>query len=83
MNLCAAKPETRANAKDMLQKDLERMELLPGSYYNFHPGSHTGQGTEAGIAQIAQALGASLAGDADHRAAGDHGRQGLRDGRTL
>ena len=36
------------------------MELLPGSYYNFHPGSHTGQGTEAGIAQIAQALGASL-----------------------
>lgn len=60
MNLCSANEQTRENAKDMLQKDLERMELLPGSYYNFHPGSHTGQGTEAGIAQIAQALGASL-----------------------
>ena len=60
MNLCSANEQTREKAKDMLQKDLERMELLPGSYYNFHPGSHTGQGTEAGIAQIAQALGASL-----------------------
>ncbi|MBQ1575338.1 MAG: deoxyribonuclease IV [Oscillospiraceae bacterium] len=56
MNLCSANEQTRENAKDMLQKDLERMELLPGNYYNFHPGSHTGQGMEAGIAQIAQAL---------------------------
>ena len=56
MNLCSAKEETRANGLDMLRQDLERMELLPGNYYNFHPGSHTGQGIEAGITQIADAL---------------------------
>ena len=56
MNLCSAKEETRANGLDMLARDLERMELFPGHYYNFHPGSHTGQGTEMGIEQIAEAL---------------------------
>lgn len=56
MNLCAAKPETRANALDMLEKDLQKMEHFPGSYYNFHPGAHTGQGVAAGIALIADAL---------------------------
>jgi len=56
MNLCSAKEETRANGMDMLTKDLERMEQLPGNYYNFHPGSHTGQGAERGITQIAEAL---------------------------
>ena len=56
MNLCSAKPETRANGLDMLKQDLVRMELLPGNRYNFHPGSHTGQGTETGIAQIAEAF---------------------------
>ena len=56
MNLCAARPETRANALDMLEKDLHRMELLPGNFYNFHPGAHTGQGIETGIELIAAAL---------------------------
>ena len=56
MNLCSAKEETRANGLDMLTQDLERMELLPGNYYNFHPGAHTGQGTETGMEQIASAL---------------------------
>ena len=56
MNLCSAKEETRANGLDMLRLDLARMELLPGNLYNFHPGSHTGQGVEKGIAQIADAL---------------------------
>ena len=56
MNLCAAKSETRENGLDMLEKDLQRMELLPGNFYNFHPGAHTGQGMEAGIALIAEAL---------------------------
>ena len=56
MNLCSAKEETRANGLDMLRQDLARMELLPGNLYNFHPGSHTGQGTETGIEQIADAL---------------------------
>ena len=63
MNLCSAKEETRANGLDMLQKDLEKMALLPGNLYNFHPGSHTGQGTEIGIRQIADALNASLKPD--------------------
>ena len=56
MNLCSAKEETRANGLDMLAQDLARMKLLPGNYYNFHPGAHTGQGTETGIRQIAESL---------------------------
>ena len=56
MNLCASNPETRANGLDMLKKDLEKMAYFPGSYYNFHPGAHTGQGVEAGIRLIADAL---------------------------
>ena len=56
MNLCSAKPETRANGFEMLKQDLQRMEMIPGNLYNFHPGAHTGQGTEAGIVQIADAL---------------------------
>ena len=56
MNLCSAKEETRANGLEMLRLDLERMEHLPGNYYNFHPGSHTGLGTEEGIRLIAEAL---------------------------
>ena len=47
----------------MLTKDLERMELLPGNFYNFHPGSHTGQGTETGIQQIADALNRTMKPD--------------------
>lgn len=39
-----------------MKEDLERMEYLPGNYYNFHPGSHMKQGTEAGIEMISEAL---------------------------
>ena len=60
MNLCSAKPETRANALDMLKQDLQRMELVPNQLYNFHPGSHTGQGVETGIKQIADGLNEAL-----------------------
>ena len=63
MNLCSANEETRRNGLDMLQQDLRTMELLPGNLYNFHPGSHTGQGTEAGIKQIADALNNVLTGE--------------------
>ena len=56
MNLCSANEETRKNGLDMLAKDLEIMKLCPGCFYNFHPGSHTWQGTEAGIRQISDAL---------------------------
>lgn len=56
MNLCAASLQTRENGLDMLEKDLQRMEQLPGNFYNFHPGAHVGQGTETGIRLIAEAL---------------------------
>ena len=56
MNLCTADPEARAFAADVLCDDLRRMAALPGQYYNFHPGSHVGQGVEAGIDYIAAAL---------------------------
>lgn len=56
MNLCSAKPDIRQFGFQMLQDDMQRMEYTPGHYYNFHPGSHTGQGVEVGIAQIADAL---------------------------
>ncbi len=61
MNLCTADPEARAFAAEILRDDLRRMAALPGNFYNFHPGSHVGQGTEAGIGYIAQALKAALA----------------------
>jgi len=63
MNLCSANPDTRANDLDMLQRDLEKMESLPGQYYNFHPGSHTGQGADVGIEQIAEGLNKALWAD--------------------
>ena len=63
MNLCSAKPETRENGFDMLKQDLQRMEMIPGNYYNFHPGAHTGQGSETGIGQIADALNKVLTPD--------------------
>ena len=56
MNLCSANEQTRENGLEMLTQDLARMEKLPGNYYNFHPGAHTGQGVETGIAQISAAL---------------------------
>lgn len=56
MNLCSADEGIRGFAADMLREDILRMEALPGNYYNFHPGSHTGQGVEVGIDFIAEAL---------------------------
>ena len=56
MNLCSAKEEARAFAAEVLADDLRRMAALPGNFYNFHPGAHTGQGMEQGIALIAEAL---------------------------
>ena len=56
MNLCAAKEDVRNFSREMIADDLKRMEYTPGNYYNFHPGSHVGQGAEAGIELIADAL---------------------------
>ena len=63
MNLCTADPEARAFAAEVLEDDLRRMAALPGNFYNFHPGSHVGQGTEAGIGFIADALKRALRHD--------------------
>ena len=56
MNLCTAREKDRAFAADILKDDLYRMSFLPGNFYNFHPGSHVGQGMEEGIRQIVAAL---------------------------
>lgn len=61
MNLCTAEASARAFAASVLADDLRRMAALPGNFYNFHPGSHVGQGTDTGIAQIVDALKAALA----------------------
>ena len=56
MNACAAKENLRDFAREIMADDLKRMEYTPGNYYNFHPGSHVGQGTETGITKIAEIL---------------------------
>lgn len=61
MNLCTQDPDARAFAAQVLTEDLGRTALLPGCLYNFHPGSHVGQGLEEGIRQIAAALEGALA----------------------
>ena len=60
MNLCTADPDSREFAASVLADDLRRMAALPGNYYNFHPGSHVGQGVETGINQICDALKAAM-----------------------
>ena len=56
MNACAAREELRDFARETFRDDLRRMEYTPGNYYNFHPGSHVGQGAETGIRKIAEIL---------------------------
>jgi len=63
MNLCTTDPEARSFAADVLEDDLRRMTALPGNFYNFHPGSHVGQGADAGIEYIAAALKKALRHD--------------------
>lgn len=60
LNLCSAEEKNRSFAREIMADDLRRMEYLPGQLYNFHPGSHVGQGMETGIAYIADALNAIL-----------------------
>ncbi len=56
LNACAAREDLREFARNTMEDDLKRMEYIPGNYYNFHPGSHVGQGAETGIEKIAQVL---------------------------
>lgn len=63
INPCSKDGHTREFARLTLADDLRRMEHVPGNVYNFHPGSHTGQGIETGITQIAETLNAILTPD--------------------
>ena len=56
LNACASKEDLRDFARETMKDDLRRMEYTPGNYYNFHPGSHVGQGMETGIQKIAEIL---------------------------
>lgn len=56
LNPCAVKTELRKFAHDVMSDDLERMEYTPGNFYNFHPGSHVGQGVETAIKLISSQL---------------------------
>ena len=55
-NPCSAKERAREFALEAMAEDLQRLEALPGNYYNFHPGAHVGQGTDAGIQMIVDTL---------------------------
>lgn len=56
LNCCSAKPETIRFAVETFADDLKRMEYTPDMLYNFHPGSHVGQGEDKGIELICDAL---------------------------
>lgn len=60
LNGCSADEGVRDFATRTLRDDLERMEYLPGNLYNFHPGSHVGQGIDVGVGLIADMLNAVL-----------------------
>ena len=60
LNACSANPDLRAFARDTMIDDLRRLRVIPGAMYNFHPGSHVGQGIEEGIRAIAETLTALL-----------------------
>ena len=63
LNACSADSGIREFAKNTMADDLKRMEYTPGNYYNFHPGSHVGQGVEVGIDFIAEMLNEILTKD--------------------
>ena len=60
LNPCAEKENVRQFAHMAFADDLQRMEYTPGQYYNFHPGSHVGQGIDVGIRKICEVLNAVL-----------------------
>ena len=60
VNPCSKDERTREFARQTLADDLRRMEFVPGNYYNFHPGSHVGQGVETGVEEIAACLDAVM-----------------------
>lgn len=63
LNACSADGKTREFAAQVMADDFVRMEYLPNNFYNFHPGSHVGQGAEEGIKQIISLLNTLLKPD--------------------
>lgn len=63
LNPCSSDAHLRDFAKETMQDDLDRLEYTPGNFYNFHPGSHTGQGIETGIQEISDLLNSVLKKD--------------------
>lgn len=63
LNPCAAVPKTLEFAEMVLEDDIRRMELIPGNLYNFHPGSHVGQGIDRGIELVSSMLNRILRSD--------------------
>ena len=63
LNACAANEHLRVFAREMMTDDLDRLSHIPGSMYNFHPGSHVQQGAETGIRLISEMLNAILTPD--------------------
>lgn len=62
LNAAGADERVREFAEATMKDDLRRLEMTPGALYNFHPGSHVGQGLEAGVELIASMLARILAG---------------------
>ena len=60
LNLCSDKESIREFARNTLEDDIRRVDYIPDGLYNFHPGSHVGQGLETGISVISEALGQIL-----------------------
>jgi len=56
LNACSANPDTREFARICFRDDIKNLENFPNALYNFHPGSHTGQGVNVGIEQIVEIL---------------------------
>lgn len=63
INVCSADEKIRKFGKDTMKDDLEKLEFVPGNMYNFHPGSHVGQGVDEGIKLIIEALNEILCRD--------------------
>lgn len=63
MNLCSAKEDIREYSENIFREDLQKMELLPGLFFNFHPGSHLKQGYERAADEIADVLNRTISAD--------------------
>lgn len=63
MNLCSAKEDIREYSENIFREDLQKMELLPGQFFNFHPGSHLKQGYEKAADEIADVLNRTISAE--------------------